>query len=499
MKKSKYILLIIALIFISCDEEFLEEDPKSFIASSNFYQTDDQAISGINAAYGSLRNEGVRLEFIYMDDVSADDLVPTPGQPNDRLQLDRMVYTSEHAYLYTMWKNQYQGINRANTALTQLEDGNISTTLAKRLEGEARFLRAFYHFRLVRWFGDVPLMTEDTRSAEESELYPSRTPSAEVYAQIIEDLKFAEENLNDKYEYGNPDYYRATKGSAKALLAKVYLTMAGYPLNDELKWQLAKEKSQEIIDNKAKYGYELVDNIADIFNVNKEASNTEQIWSLPATTGLSVNGWYYTRMKRYFITWTSIRPTNEVLGTSEYSSISIWDDPNDLRRKAALATKSGSGITDVDSVGVKVVGKYWDAEQDAYARNDYPYIRFSEVYYILAEAIVETGGDLDRAMDIINMFRTRAGVAPLSYTDANDIRQIIHDEKRKEFLFEGKRRSDLIRWGEYVDAMIAHGERQFGPGNLNEIGHTGERNTLFPLPLTEFIANKNLRPQNFDY
>lgn len=496
MKTIIYLIFIITLV--SC-EDFLEENAKSFIASSNFFENEEQAISGINSAYGSLRNEGVNLEFLYMNDVSADDLIPKVGQPSDRVAMDLQVYASEHTFLYEIWKNQYEGINRANVVLSEVNDSNVSTELMKRLHAEAKFLRAFYHFRLVRWFGDVPLMTKDTRSTEESVLFPVRTPSEDVYAQIIEDLKYAEVNLDNKYSYGDENYYRATKGAAKALLAKVYITMAGNPLLDISKWILAKEKCNEIIEDKEVYGYKLVSNITDIFDVDKEALNTEHIWSLPGSTGLSVDGWYYTRMKRYFVTWTSILPTNEVLGTSTFGAISIWDDSNDFRRKVALAAKSGNSITDVDNSGTKVCGKYWDPEQDAYARNDFPYIRFSEVYYMLAETLVETNDDLDAALDIINMFRDRAGVLPIDYTDSVDLRKIIHDEKRKEFLFEGKRRYDLIRWGEYVDTMIAHGEKQFGPGELNKMAHTSERNTLFPLPYIEYIANKNLRPQNYDY
>lgn len=513
MKKIfKSVLFILPIIFTSC-ESFLNEDPKSYITPTNFYQSDKEAISAVNSVYAAIRDESVNLPFMFLNEISIDDITLSTSTTGERIEIENLVYSSQHSYLIPVWTNSYTAINRANTVLQYVDSAKITPVLTRRLYAEARFLRAFHYFRLVRWFGDIPLMLKATETPDPIELYPARTSSTKVYEQIIEDLKYAEVNLDNKYDYSSTNYYRATKGAAKALLAKVYLTMSGYPLRDQSKWELAAEKCDEIITNHALYGYDIMNNIKDIFDVTKESTNTENIWVLPGTSKLSAGGWYYTRLHQWFFTYASLLPTFEVQGLDAYKSISIWgtnnSEKNDLRRKAAMARRSNNTLQDVDySAGIIIVGKYIDMVNTSDGGNDYPFIRYTDVYYMLAEALMEIGGteNLDRAMSIINQFRTRAGVINLTYTDQANLRDIIKAERRKEFLFEGHRWTDLVRWGDFATVMKAHGSKQYvandrlNPDNpANPLLHVSIRNTLFPLPFKEWAANPNLRPQNFDY
>jgi hypothetical protein len=290
--------------------------------------------------------------------------------------------------------------------------------------------------------------------------------------------------------------------------------MAGHPLNDHSKWQMAADKSKEVIDDKAKYGYELMTNLGEIFDPLNESNNTEFIWGLPGSSRLSAGGWYFTRMHQWYFTWASLIPTFEIYGVDSYRTLSIWGqnntEKNDLRRKASIGRKPNSStVADIDTPsGTIIVRKYIDLANGSDASNDYPFIRFTDVYYTYAEALMELGDatSMDEAKDIINIFRQRAGVGDISYTDQSDLRIKIRNERRKEFLFEGHRWTDLVRWGKFVDVMKAHGSKQYVPSDRfnpdhpdNPLLHVAERNVLFPLPFGEWAANPNLRPQNFDY
>jgi hypothetical protein len=187
---------------------------------------------------------------------------------------------------------------------------NVTPSLTRRIHGEAKFLRAFYYFRLVQLYGNVPLLLTPTTA---DNLNPSRTATLKVYEQIIEDLKYAEINLVDKYSYTDPaNGGRVTAAAAKALLGKVYLTMAGYPVMDVSKYQLAFDKLNEVIVNKAIYGLEVVTNFADIFNVTRKAANTENLFYYRGTSGLSADLRAFTRLRYMFITFSMIIPTREV-------------------------------------------------------------------------------------------------------------------------------------------------------------------------------------------
>jgi starch-binding outer membrane protein, SusD/RagB family len=506
MNKLFICVLLFFILFTSC-ESYLDENPKGYITPLNFYSTNVEAIGAVNSVYAALREESVNLPFMFLNEVSIDDITLPITTTGDRLEIENLVYSAQHNYLIPVWTNSYNAINRANTVLQYVDSANITPSLTRRIYGEARFLRAFHYFRLVRWFGDIPLMTKATQNPDPVVLYPSRNSVAQVYSQIIDDLKYAEINLDEKYAYTSSDYYRATQGAAKSLLAKVYLTMAGHPLQDLSKLPLAAQKCNEVISNSATYGYALMTNVKDIFDVSKESTNTENIWVLPATSQLSAGGWYFTRMHQWFFVWASLIPTNEVLGLDSYKAISIWgvnnSEKRDLRRKSALARKSSNSLQDIDFIsGTPIVGKYIDMVNTSDAGNDYPFIRYTDVYYMLAESLMEQGGKvkMDSAMNIINQFRLRAAVDPiLSYTDQAELRSIIKAERRKEFLFEGHRWTDLVRWGDLIPVMQAHGLKQYPKDSVNRFLNVSVRNTLFPLPFKETASNPNLKPQNFDY
>ena len=191
------------------------------------------------------------------------------------------------------------------------------------LSQRASFLRAFYYFRLVQLYGDVPLVLTPSEIVI-SNLSPSRTPVRTVYNSIVSDLKYAEENLNDYYDYNNAkNGGRATSAAAKALLGKVYLTMAGYPLNDVIKYQLAADKLNEVILNKGSYNLDLNPSYSSIFSAatSTKAADKERIFYSRGTSGMAPDYQAFTRMKSTYMQFKYAVPSKDFLPYTTFASV----------------------------------------------------------------------------------------------------------------------------------------------------------------------------------
>ena len=268
MKRTGLILLITAALF-SCNK--LTEDPKSIIVQGQFYKTSNDAISAVTAVYSSLNTDpggdfpmyGRQLYF--MADAATDDETEGNSASNpDVRAMGSITYIADNNRIQANWTQHYRGIDWANTAIDNVANMQIDTTLRNRLVRESKFIRALLYFNLVRFFGDVPLVLHQATTVSQTNV--ARTPSAQVYNQIIQDLKDAE-SLPATYS-GN-DIGRATSGAAKTLLAKVYLTQKD--------WADAEAKCLEVINGP--YGYGLFTNYADVFNKSTK-NGKEHIFSV---------------------------------------------------------------------------------------------------------------------------------------------------------------------------------------------------------------------------
>jgi hypothetical protein len=515
MKKLLSIILIaFSLIMQSCDR-FLEENPQSQITPDNFYKTPTDAITAVNAVYvAALKNEVINLEYLWLNEMTTDDAFYTGTAIVDRDAMNLLTYDDKRTFFQSVWANRYKAINRANEVLiyvNQTNAGNISN----RVQAEARFMRAFCYFDLVRWFGDVPLFT----GFGSDNPYPKRAPMKDVYSQIIEDLKFAETNLDDKYSYMDVNGGRATKGAAKALLGRVYLTMAGAPLKETGMYAEAEKKLKEVIDNKTTYGYEFMASYTNMFpkspnDINK-GTNTETIFYTRSTAGLSAVGgsWSFHRIGQW-ITSYGFKAAYDVIASSDTFPTAIYKT-TDLRRKSNLGKTKGAyptvannpyTIVDIDVTGTAANGtaintvKYIDIINGNNSANDFLWLRYTDVLMMYAEALIEQNKSLDIALGYINMTRNRAGIG--NYTGAQnqaEVRAELRAERRREFLFEGMRRHDLIRWGILAESVKASKTRSFlyykkAPiGDISYIDNT-TKYTLFPIPNNELVTNPNMTP-----
>jgi hypothetical protein len=462
MKKLIYIAAM-TLVMSSCN--VLEEDPQSFISPENFYNTKSDATAAVSAAYSPLIVNGfVSRNFIILGEITTDNMFPLANN-NDRVQLDNYVQTPQNGITRETWVDFYQGITRCNVVIDRVPLIQMDEALRSRFVAEAKFLRAFYYYHLVRIFGDIPLITKEVTGLDEL-TFPARDPKDKVYEQIIADLKDAEAVL--PVTYTGADIGRATQGAAKAFLASVYLTRKEY--------QLALTKTTELMAPPFTYG--LWDNYADVFLIKNEFGK-EYIFDVSFVGGAS--GGQGGALIAFFAQennavqgrgFGSFKPTDEL-----YNSF----DPSD-KRLPVFFTKGTDN---------KYYCNKWVDPTSTTANtsgNNLPLIRYADVVLMHAEAYNKLNVPVDgnEAYNAVNSIRSRAGLPLLSGLTQDELNDAILNERRLELCFEGHRWFDLVR----TDFV----------GTLQAKGYTAaEKDMLLPIPQFEIDLNENLRPQNPGY
>lgn len=464
MKRILYILGLVVIGVSSCGK--LDESPQSFISPENFYKTRNDAIAAVSAAYAPVRNNGfVTRNYAILGEITTDNMFPLPNN-NDRVQLDNFVHTPTNGILRETWQNFYQGISYSNFVIDYVPKIDMDEALRNRLVGEAKFLRAFYYYHLVRLFGDLPLMTTALASLDKL-TYPKRATQDLVYIQIIDDLKAAEAILPPSYT--GADQGRATKGAAQSFLASVYLT--------QKKYQLSMDKAAEVMLPAS--GYDLWDSYIDVYDIKnefgKEAIFDAQFVSGPAGQGGNLIAFFAQENNavggRGF---GSFQPTVEL-----YNSFNA----NDIR-KTVFFTKGTDN---------KYYCNKWidaDSKTENQSDNNYPLMRYAEVVLTYAEAYNELNVPVDNnpAYKAVNRIRKRSGLPDFAGLTQAQLRDSILNERRLELTFEGQRWFDLVRTGKLVSTMLAKGSV-----NVKDF------HVLFPVPQFEIDLNPNLKPQNTGY
>lgn len=482
--------ILVIMLTMGCSKT-LEEHPVSTIAPENFYKSDADyhaAVNGVfNTLYGSYSNFAMIGPLIIS--AGAEDVTSRPVAP-ELTQYDTFNATTTGTYLLQMWQNLYKSINAANAIVSNINGTNTVTPANRKLyEGEARYLRAFCYFHLVRWFGEVPIITtENTLNASNV----GQSKVADIYALILQDLQFAETNLTVAPLLGEKG--APTQPAAKALLADVYLTMAGWPLKDVSKYALARDKAKEIIDMN-KYGLEPV--IQNLWRTANKLTNKEFIFTF---YGLVPNNPSHLHQ--------SGRPGEEG-GWSDYMTEVrfINEFPEGPRKDASFWTVFADAKHTTwqnSTFGLPYIKKWRDGgsgatiEQAAVNSNDgdgfWPVSRYAEILLIYAEAAnMAEGSPSAAALSAVNQVRERAsGYNPAIYPDLPsgmsqaDFDAAVLKEREWELAFENKRWFDLVRKEQVVSA------------NKALYPKVDAHNQLLPKPATEIGLIKGLT-QNTGY
>lgn len=490
----KKIIFLIVILFTfsglqySCSD-FLEEMPTDRYVVDNFYSGQTDAEAAVTSVYQQLYSIYGRLMFL-VSDLPSDDHKNGLGMPNQFLQnLEYLRHTTENTFIRQMWQHNYSGIARANTAIANIPRITMDENSKTWLISEARFLRGLFYFNLVRFFGDVPLIT-NLETIEDA--YTPRTPKAEVYQQIIDDLTFAGNNL--PVTWPSSGVGRVSRGAAKILLGKVYLTMHEF--------QNSVSILGEVISNESTYGYGLQDDYKANWVPETKYGN-ENVFSVVYTGPPGAgNGAMQLQGPKYSIP-NSFEPLG--LANSNEADIPTMDlytqfSDEDQRKAATFRTEFISlidGSVHVSSIPIFV--KYWQENLriPTLSAVDIFVLRYSDALLMYAEALNETG-QTGNAHIHLNRVRERAfNSSDFNYSGLSqqDFREAVWQERRLEFAIEGHRWLDLVRTGRFVQRMIDHSilEAQLAETNKVELGqNVGEHMILMPIPQREIDINSAL-------
>ncbi|HTE12177.1 MAG TPA: RagB/SusD family nutrient uptake outer membrane protein [Chitinophagaceae bacterium] len=484
MKHIINILLLAGLFIISsCGKSFIERPPVSAATVDVLYKTDKDFQDAVMGGYQALRNQ--YTNFWQFGDLRGDDaFIQVSNQPTST-NIDVFSLNSSDALLNNTWANYYIVINLANNIITKIANADAAVVKNKdRYIGEAKFLRAIAYFDLVRIFGDVQMIT-NIPTADEVAKIP-RTPAATIYAEIIiKDLLDAGAKLPQSYT--GTEVGRATKGAAKAILGKVYMTVKDFPKAEAVLQELTT----------APYTYALLPNYNDLFDYSKNEHHSEYIFDIEYEEGLGGLGSNWTNGFMPNVTaLLNYYKINGGFGESLCPTmlfINLWQ-ANDKRKDISVQCcgqwknpTTGAVTIFSSQTSQSYTMKYITAvatQNDSKA--NWKVIRYADVLLMYAEALNENG-KTPLALTPLNQIRTRAGLPVFSTLTQTEARDSIAQERRFELCFEGHRWFDLVRTGKALTACAPVGMKDYM--------------TVFPVPLTQVrvMNNPTIFPQNNGY
>lgn len=519
MKKTIQLFLMMSVL-TSCGDDFLDLAPPSNLNSSQFYKTQEDMNQAVLSAYGNLRLL-YNVTFIRLGEIRSDNTTYSwlGGNPVSELGIDNFSnqLLPENTHPTSCWNNAYKVINHCNIVIGRIDQAEFQNeTLRNQYQAEARFIRALMYFWLNRVFGGEAIngqllgVIRADREITAAESYTMlRAPLKEIYDLIIEDLKYAEEHLPTAY--GTTMKGRVTKAGATGLLGKVYITMAGHPMNGGNEYyQLAAAKLKEVIDNPA---YSLVPSYKDLFDVTKKNS-VESLFEIQykkgstgGATGSPWNNAFAPRFSNTEVVKIGDRG-GENAPTQDLSDAYEHGDPRKYISMRDGWTNASNNVWEGD----KYVCKYYDIATSASDNdNNWIELRLADIYLLYAESLVRISGNKSLAIDYINKIRQRARQTPgdpsirpngpllkdyaiSDFTNDNELLLAIEKERRIELAFENHRWFDLVRTKRAKEVMIAE---QLADGY--EPFSWQDESMIYPVPLTVMQSNPGKIIQNKGY
>jgi hypothetical protein len=474
MKKLFFLLICTQM---SCN--LLDQQLESSFTPDNFYKNADDAKAAVSAAYDQLRGQNMYDQAMWvLQDQATDDAEWGGGRSTAnqaKNDVDKYSFTPATSTFQSVWSAAYSGINKANAVLAHVPGISMDTVLRSQYLAEAKFLRGFYYFTLVRFFGGVPLILQETTSLDNLEV--ARATADEVYQQVIKDFSEAAAVLPVSYTGANVG--RATKGAAIAFLGKVYLTRED--------WPNAAAKCKEVMDLGV---YDIWDKFEDAFLIGNK-NGKEAVFEVQALGGgLGEGSFMQGYMRPNFDKVNGIAGFGDDPVTKNlYDAYRATDKRRDVTIRLYSATTTPPAPASIAFPAY--VYKYRDpaATANGEGSNNFPVIRYADVLLMYAEALNEQAAGNAEAFNAVNRLRRRAGIPELEQTLGQaQFRDSLLLERRLELAFEGHRWYDLVRTKRLISAMKAQ----------NPSIVVSERHYLYPIPQTEIDVNTKLE-QNDDY
>jgi len=485
MKNKAILLLSISILLFTSCKKFLSVDPPYAQDAENYFQTPEDYERALTGAYDMLQGSFVSF---WIGEIASDNAIAGGESVNDSQglhQIDNMTHGGVNNELRNIMRWNYTGITRVNYIMENKD--NIDFPGKEHMLAEAKFLRAYYYFELVKFFGDVPLIIDKRIGIEEARQFP-RTPKAEVYAQIEQDLTSAASVLNPVASQKG----RATKGAAQALLGKVYL------------YQNKFTEAASIFDEIRNSGlYSLITDYSQLFSASNE-NNSETVFDIQYS-GLEGGGYgcliclegnaapgfqgirqytgpvygdgnsYNLPTQELYNAFSPIDPRRGHTILDIEAFIAAQTDPSSI----TYAIGAGGHTGYYNNKYIKRQGEIGLPDNDLTSPVNYRVIRYADVLLMAAEAHFHLGNN-QTAQQLVNQVRVRAGVPGIPVQSLNDI----YKERRFELSGEGHRFFDLVRTGQaaqFIDGFV-----------------TG-KHELFPIPQVEIdLAGGNWQ-QNSGY
>lgn len=526
-KMKKLLIILIGLVVLSSCDDFLAEEPLSEMSVDQFFSYPTHAYNAVNILYrsgvtdyyktgvysGSRAMLGGYMTGLFDNDYKGQEFHVQHSQ-NLTLNGDNL-----GSYFDGAWDGCYKAISRCNLAINNIpETPDLSDAEIKNLTAQTKFFRAYNYYFLVKTFGDVPLIMDPYSSLEN--IYVERTASSAVYAQIVEDLKYAVEQGGLEDVAMPINGFRVSKGSAATLLADVYLNMSGFPVQDN-KYADAATVAKSIINSG---NYSLIENGATesesaynvirtsdvedeyMYSIEYDASIDESYWQPAICYPTEATSW---GIFAYSITNNAYRPTNELLW--------IYDDVKDLRvqnkqfyHSSLTYEEDGAEVTKTFETAPYI----WHTDdalfQTGQNNKDIAIYRYAEVLLIAAEAIAKTEGVTAEAIGYLTDVRARAYwqtdrsevEAELAGLSVDEFVKEVWTERLRELALEYRIWADVQRTHMFpVTTEANKGEVNF----VDVVGHTtiwgktfDEKHLLFPISENERQRNPNLA-QNSGY
>jgi starch-binding outer membrane protein, SusD/RagB family len=491
-KKFSHIVILSAFLLstLSCSDDFVDvtsEDP----SSENFFNTEEEYQNALIGAYDQLQATyiNVMLGDIASNNTLAggESAIDVPGIQ----QIDDMQHTPLNANLRDVWVWMYAGLNRANFIL-EFKD-KIDFPNKENVLGQASFLRAYYSFELVKFFGDIPFSVDNRILFGDQDVI-DRTPAAQVYEQIEADLQYAASVLPlVEVETG-----RVTKGAANALLGKVYVFQKKYA------------EATVVLDNVINSGaYSLIQDYSTLFE-NDNENNAESVFEVQYTDTQGAGfGCLQCSEGNVAVGFNGPRNYNGPLFESGFSfnvpTQETYDtfEEKDLRRDFAILNiekfaeenqdfNNGAGVSFVEGYehtgfyNRKYIPRNNDSnigDQNLTNPNNYRAIRYADVLLLAAEAHNVGNGNDGLARNYLNQVRSRAGLEDVT-AGGSELTNAIYLERRLELVGEGHHFFDLVRTNRAAQAIE---------------GFMTGKHELFPIPQIEIELAGNRWEQNPGY
>lgn len=551
----KYTALVagLALLCVSCKNQ-LNVPPVGSLSSEGYFSSPLHVEEGIRGAYTKIRAAEI-VEYPYLSETRSDNLWadPAPNAQRDATEIGQYRFNESLGGLKTVWAGWYSVIYNANNVLSNMENVEFSNAAVKdQFRGELLFLRAYAHFELARVFGNVPVVDHVLSATEAKEL--KQTSAKDVFTgSVIPDLKEAvnllpyQKSMLSSSGSSATGEYRADKLAAQAMLARVYMTLYGWPYKDASVKADAKTLLKSVIDYGTANGYwapsatewkkmftpdRASQNKYFLFSIQHTGSTTNAMSFYSCAAALSVeylptqqgNSFYNGNGMYTGFVEASLRHEYQVTG-DERGKFIILDTMDPIgsfqgyfNRETEFTINGAKATVYERSLLTKwvpyaakreAIGVQFDDQTLSNTTNNdvggwpmnFPVLRLEDMMLLYAELLVEDG-DIAGAMGLVNKIRERAGVAARpTACSAADALAYVKLERRLEFVGEGIRWFDEIRYGEWKEATLSMFDRYLKSSNPEYAKTVStvsivDGKYLCPIPESEMLNVPGLYTQN---